>query len=1002
MRNVCIAVGLPLALLLGGIAFGGTPAEVSPKGLIAHYTFDEGGGENAKDSSASDYTAKVIAAGWVKTDAGHALEFDGKSAHVDCGEGSRLKLKDKMTVCAWIHPTGKPAGEPVIVGEATRNWAITHYKGRAHFYISSGGNWGYRYVAVPYHQWSHVAGTYDGKTLKLYLNGALRAAKEVAGGAAIKTGLELRIGGANRQGAFYNGMIDGVRIYARALTEEEIMKLAVRPGSEVEKATLSAKQRQAATRFFKTHAEPVAVKKSDRQLWLANRHVGIEFVAGDKGFYLSRVYGIASGQDFLHEHSARSPAGLWHLVLRQDRGRDEAEVTVTNRTGAKVSSRIDKQPSAVTLRLRWEGLPVRQEQNALDVEVAVTVKQGDPLSTWRINVTNRSKTYGLWNVVFPVLELVPIGGSSPTNRYVLPYSRGTVAKDPFNSPYPHFGYGRSGEWPGGINMQFQALYDQSGTGLYLAAYDGEGYKKRFYFAVLPKRRVIEYKVGHYPANMGYPAEDYRMTYDVCIGPFRGDWYDACQMYRQWATKQQWCAPGPLATRKDIPRWYKEAPLALYTSSKEGEWRVDETRDRMIAMLEFIGTDLPIDWYTWKKHVPDKTHYNREGSPWKVPDARPYPCSNIHDGNYPLMPALPNFAAACKAIRERGGHVKPYVCAKIFDPGLNENSPFAAQAKPHARRHVDGKVVIAERNLVSWGMCFNSPWWRNRMAETVTELIKRENASGVYFDTFGGGSVQCFHTAHEHSHGGGNDPYLGARKISEVVRGAMKKADPESVMSGENPAETAIDLLDGFLYRWTTWPEMTPLFATVYGDYVCRNGMRLTPGSDGFYIQCTAMFTEGGQVGRFPLHGPPHGPSDYLKDFERGSKHTDRMKFLRKLCKFWRPEAGGRYLAYGQLLRPIQFTKPDPVPTASYIEQSKYVSGWFRSHRDVKEGLMTFPALQTGVFRAPDDSIGIFVVNVSDKAIPYSFELTPGRYPVKRKLSFDGQVRGHDVVFLNTN
>ena len=969
------------------------------EGLVAHYAFDEGAGAVAHDGSASKHDAQIHGAGWVKLERGFAIECDGKSASVDCGEGSRLKLKDKMTVCAWIHPTGKPAGEPVIVGEDPRHWAITHYKGRAHFYISSGGNWGYRYVPVPYHQWSHVAGTYDGKTLSLYLNGALRTTREVAGGPTIKTGLKLRIGGANRKGSYYNGLIDDVRIYARILTEKEISKLAIRPGSEDEKATLSAQQRQAATRFFKTHAGQVAFEQSGRQLWLANRHVGVEFIEGNKGLYLSRIYGIASGQDFLHEKSARSPAGLWQLVMRRDRGRDEAEVNITGRGGARISSHPDKQPSAVTLHLRWEGLPVAQERNALDVEVVVTVKQGDPLSRWRINVTNRSKTYGLWNVLFPALELVPICGRSETNCYVLPYARGTVAKDPFNSPYPHFGYGRSGECPGGINMQFQALYDQSGTGLYLATHDGEGYRKRFHFAVVPGRRVIEYKVGYYPANMGYPAEDFRMTYDVCIGPFQGDWYDACRMYRKWAVKQRWCERGPLATRKDIPDWYKKSPMMLYTSSKEGEWRVDETRDRMIAMLEFIGADLPIDWYTWKKHVPDKTHYNREGSPWKVPDARPYPCSNIHDGNYPLMPALPNFAAACKAIRERGGHVKPYVCAKIFDPGLNENSPLAAQAKPHARRHLDGKLVIAERNLVSWGMCYHSPWWRNRMAETVAELIKRENAGGVYFDTFGGGCVECFHTAHGHSHGGGNDPYLGARKISEVVRGAMKKADPHSVMTGENPAETAVDLLDGFLYRWTLWPEMAPLFATVYGDYVCRNGMTLAPGSDGFYIQCAAMFAEGGQVGRFPLHGPPHAPGDYLKDFDRGSKHTDQMKFLRKLCRQWRSDASGPYLAYGQLLRPIQFTKPDPMPTASYIEQSKYASAWYRSHRDVKEGLMTFPALQTGVFKVADGSIGVFIVNVSENPIAYEFALTPDRYPVKRRLPFDGEVKGYDVAFL---
>jgi hypothetical protein len=510
--------------------------------------------------------------------------------------------------------------------------------------------------------------------------------------------------------------------------------------------------------------------------------------------------------------------------------------------------------------------------------------------------------------------------------------------------------------------------------------------------------------------MGYPAEGYRMTYDVCIGPFRGDWYDACQVYRAWATRQLWCSRGPLATRADIPRWYKEAPVYFSTMSMKGNEQVIQSRDRMLAFLRFIGGELPLVWYTWKKHLPEMTDYNKEGSPWKVPTARPYPCGNIHDGNYPALPALPSFAGACKAIAAAGGHVNAYVCANIYDPGLNENAPLAAQAKPNAARDVNGNVKLAEANKVAWWMCNHTPWWQQRMAETVTELIKREHVGGIYFDTFYGGLGQCFHTSHGHSHGGGNESYLGDRKLSEVVRGAMKKADPQSVMSGESPAETAIDLLDGFLYRWTVWPDMAPMFATVYGQYITRHAYPLDPEADGFYIRCAVLFTEGAQMGRLRLNSD----DDYLKDFDAGSKYTEPMRFLRGLARYWRSGPGGRYLAYGQLLRPIQFLEPDPMPRASYVEPMD---------RNYRGGLITVPALVSGVFKADEGNLGIFIVNVTEKPIACRFALRADQYPISEakscrvaqfgedgeriqdfvsargEISYHGQAGPHDVVFV---
>jgi hypothetical protein len=69
--------------------------------------------------------------------------------------------------------------------------------------------------------WTHVAGTYDGTTLRLYINGVQVASVNRTGPIATSTG-PLRIGGNSLWGEFFQGRIDEVRVYNRALTPAEI------------------------------------------------------------------------------------------------------------------------------------------------------------------------------------------------------------------------------------------------------------------------------------------------------------------------------------------------------------------------------------------------------------------------------------------------------------------------------------------------------------------------------------------------------------------------------------------------------------------------------------------------------------------------------------------------------------------------------------------------------------------------------------------------------------
>jgi hypothetical protein len=75
---------------------------------------------------------------------------------------------------------------------------------------------------TPVGTWTHVAATYDGSTLRVYVNGGLQGSKAVSG--PIQTsGGPLRLGGNSVWGEWFAGLIDDVRVYNRALGAAEIL-----------------------------------------------------------------------------------------------------------------------------------------------------------------------------------------------------------------------------------------------------------------------------------------------------------------------------------------------------------------------------------------------------------------------------------------------------------------------------------------------------------------------------------------------------------------------------------------------------------------------------------------------------------------------------------------------------------------------------------------------------------------------------------------------------------
>ena len=198
-------------------------------GLVAAYGFDEGTGATTADQSGSGNTGTLANTAWAGAGNGkfgNALSFNGSTSLVTAANSASLNLTTGMTIEAWVKPTSLASWNTVVFKERTGyyGWAMyantgTNRPSANNFTSGDNDVRGTAQVAV--NTWTHLAATYDGTVLALYVNGT-QAATLVASGAMNSGTGSLRIGGNTIWGEYFNGLIDEVRVYNRALSAAEI------------------------------------------------------------------------------------------------------------------------------------------------------------------------------------------------------------------------------------------------------------------------------------------------------------------------------------------------------------------------------------------------------------------------------------------------------------------------------------------------------------------------------------------------------------------------------------------------------------------------------------------------------------------------------------------------------------------------------------------------------------------------------------------------------------
>lgn len=210
------------------------PQDVS-KGLVGFWKMDEGSGRTLMDHSGNKNNASIVdesGVRWVKGRDGSAIRMDNPSGryYSTVPHNSTLNMTNAITISAWIRP-GVTANR-AIVSKAPNGFELgTFENGKIEFRInreSDGSKYRLRSkTSYPTDQntWIHVAATFDGTNSTIYING-------VADNSANYPNIKIRqnnnplVIGARNSGYRWEGDIDNLMIYNRALSATEIKGLA--------------------------------------------------------------------------------------------------------------------------------------------------------------------------------------------------------------------------------------------------------------------------------------------------------------------------------------------------------------------------------------------------------------------------------------------------------------------------------------------------------------------------------------------------------------------------------------------------------------------------------------------------------------------------------------------------------------------------------------------------------------------------------------------------------
>jgi hypothetical protein len=466
-------------------------------------------------------------------------------------------------------------------------------------------------------------------------------------------------------------------------------------------------------------------------------------------------------------------------------------------------------------------------------------------------------------VRYPVWMLNHLGKG---DTLVHPYMSGILVPNPTSEQFRH---GQKAIFPSGrTSMQFGAYFNAAKDGVYFAQEDPLARSKTY--SVEGKYNNVCVSWEH-PVIADRDKNHYRQNGKAVLSVYRGQWYEAGQIYRKFLEKEAaWWIPD--LPRKSTPEWFRNNTLWVLFFTRD-EKLAEEILNTCTYLRSYFELPFAVHWYSWSDDA-------KQGWP-----------------HYPIKDFTLKYN---RAFHEAGIYTVPYIDSRLWklkDGPNRTDYQFSSHGRKYAAKDPAGKFFIEDygKGNVYAVMCPYAKGWQDVLVKLV-QRVSSYGFNGVYHDQVGtGGPRLCYDRSHGHPL---NDSSVWLEKgywpLFDRFFAYLHKNHPGFCHTTEENAEPYLKQMDGYLvWRWTDNGQI-PLYQSIYSgraQFVGRLYNHSHPGErQSFFSKLAQQLVNAEQLGWFML-------SD-VREADNRRLFTKKAMHVRHALLYW--------FNCGRMLAPIDF------------------------------------------------------------------------------------------------
>lgn len=486
----------------------------------------------------------------------------------------------------------------------------------------------------------------------------------------------------------------------------------------------------------------------------------------------------------------------------------------------------------------WSNVQHPSVGGHFSVQVFATAPNDDSVIKFHIEVNNQSPDRSLYALSFPVTRIRELPDPGSSQRLFLPIAAGYEFRDPTENPFVLYDDHDPAHHTilplmcpsGRFTMQYFSYYGVSAVAtdvLFGGTRDTTGHHKEYIFDANLEELDHNYllsAIRYLPEYNVTVGNDFYADNSFVLTAFEGNgrspWYDAAQVYREWATAQQWGdgrTPLPIVDNPEFSTIIRDAKMIGTTSLADPldttdfpYWSRDVEHQRT-----YFGVDsLPGNIYFW--------HHHRAGSVGASGDWWPANSDFLTEVQQDIHPLghefSPYFYNLCYATDIRS-YLRSYV------PGYGSVAPYTVMNEDGG--HDPGAGVNSRK------LCQSTDFARDYTIECARRMVQGFGASGIYLDGFTAIAPNlCYDPNHLHPPGGGDSRTLAKMELLEDLRAAMRGSYgcEEYFVRSEGQNEMYVGLVEctyaNYFHNYElylqllggNWGAQVPAYPAVWGDY----------------------------------------------------------------------------------------------------------------------------------------------------------------------------------------